>query len=320
MAALEELSRVELVLRALGIAYEPVEGSDTELRALCPFHHDTKPSWGIQKAGESAELHYCFSCKEGGNLLKLAMHVRGVGSFEADLWLLDVAGAGQPEEEVFAPALVQVESRKSKIGRPAFRMPDGFLPAPLSRWATKAREQMERRGIDEAQAKRWGMGYALDGKLRGRIVFPVRDGRGHLASYQARDFTGADDRPRYLTPSLKRERPNLDAMLGEHLWRDRGRVVVVEGGFKALAVERAGEANVAALGGSDLRDAVVRKLMRFSEVVVMTDPDAPGDKVASEMIVAIGEMTRACRVRRVRLEEGEEPDEVEESYLRRRLG
>lgn len=313
-----ELSRVETVLRALGIAYTVDEGNDDELRALCPYHVDKKPSWGIARAGDREGLHHCWSCKSGGSLLGLVMHVRKMGSFEADLWLLDVAGA-EPEEAPVAPTLVRVQPRKVVAARPTFRMPDGFLPAPLSRWAPMAREQMFRRGIDEAQATRWGMGYALDGRLRGRIVFPVRDSRGHLASYQARDFTGAPDRPRYLTPSLKREHPNLDALFGEHLWRDKKRVVVVEGAFKALAAERAGEANVAALGGSAMRDAVVRKLVGFSEVVIMTDPDDAGDQVAAELVQAISAMTRYCKVRRVRLEKGEEPDEVETVYLRQRL-
>jgi DNA primase len=52
---------------------------------------------------------------------------------------------------------------------------------------------------------------------------------------------------------------------------------------------------------------------------VATDPDDAGDKVATEMIQAISGMTRDCKLRRVRLEKGEEHDEVDRSYLRQRL-
>ena len=82
----------------------------------------------------------------------------------------------------------------------------------------------------------------------------------------------------------------------------RGTVVVCEGGFDALAVERAAEdVAVAVLGGGggaarsqNVLTAAVRKLARFEEVLLAHDGDDAGDRMAAELNAAI---PRARRVR-----------------------
>ena len=106
-------------------------------------------------------------------------------------------------------------------------------------------------------------------------------------------------------------------------------MVVCEGAFNALAVERVwpgaedreaahawGLPAVAAIGGSVLRPMHALKLAAFREVLVLTDPDHAGEKVALELAGALG---RHVVVKRVTLAPGTDADSIPGEDLRRAL-
>ncbi len=199
------------------------------------------------------------------------------------------------------PETVRLEFAPLRGSRP-FLMPREFIAEPLGEWVTPARKYAERRGITPQQVGRWFLGYAVDGKLAGRIVIPTTARAGFACGYMARSF--ADARRRYLYPAAS-ERPDLDTMFGELHWpspaaRGRNEVVVTEGALNALAVERAkpGTGYLAALGGRHVRPMHVGKLATFGLVTILTDPDDAGDAVARELQLALG---RHAETRRVRL-------------------
>jgi len=47
-------------------------------KALCPFHNDKHPSMDVRK-----NFYYCYSCNASGDVIDLAMHVRGITFKEA---------------------------------------------------------------------------------------------------------------------------------------------------------------------------------------------------------------------------------------------
>jgi DNA primase len=192
----------------------------------------------------------------------------------------------------------------------------------LSEWPDAPREYARARHLIE-QVDRWGIGYAEAGQLAGRIVIPYRDLYGVPHGYTARTFT--DSPIRYKEPR-EDEHPNRAAMFGEQHWldvdTDEETVIVCEGALNALAVERAltvpGEyyPAVAATAGSALRPAHALKLAQFSRVVVLTDPDRAGDKMAGHLQDAL---VRHSEVIRVRLPQKEDPDSIEREALREAL-
>lgn len=307
------MNRVERALDRLGIVVQD-KGLDRRAYGACPFHvelgkHD---NWFIRLRGPRRGQYHCFVCKESGGLADLAMHRLGVELGPALEWLDAHGGPDEkpPTYEGVRMVLVDASER-------AFRWPREIRGGPLARWVTPARQYAERRHLTPDQVERWGLGYAVIGKLAGRLVIPVRDAHGVPCSYMARTY-GAHE-TRYLYPS-QRDSPDLDVVFGEQFWppveaRDDKIVVVTEGALNALAVERAmeGEVSVVALGGSDVRMLPLAKVATFGTVVVFTDDDLAGGKAADALS---WQLARHTRVRRVTVGEGRDADDVPRDELR----
>jgi len=162
-------------------------------------------------------------------------------------------------------------------------------------------------------------------------VIPTYTRAGKPASYMARTF--CDEPKRYLYPRSE-ENPDLDVMFGEARWEpDQTVVVVTEGAFDALAVERdyaraGGAVAVAALGGSIVRPMHAAKLSAFRRVVIFTDADAAGDASAAELTAYLARHTSITRVRSDARDEKGKPMDADKmsargmltSFLERMLG
>jgi DNA primase len=292
------------LLDALGIKYRR---QGHELQALCPFHNDSKPSWSIrdQLGSPRHGRHHCFSCGQGGGVLALIEWVHGLTRDEARDW---AARFG-----IFEQADLEASVELEVVGEPAppFVMPREVIFKPFSEWVTPAKIYAISRGITEDQVERWGIGYAVYGRLGGRIVLPIWDEAGRLASYTGRAFDG--DELRYLHPK-REENPREGAIYGSHLWKGwRERVVINEGELNALACERAGEAAVGALSGVNVTPDVIALLSSFDVVIVLTDPDAAGDTAAMKVF---NSLTRWRRVVRIRLPAGYDAAKLDPEDLR----
>ena len=216
------------------------------------------------------------------------MVVRGCDEAEARLWLSDVEEAPAPQP------VVRVRFEPMGARPRAFRMPAGVEFGPLAGWNSVARAYAVGRGITAEQVDRWGIGWALEGRCEGRIVFPIVDLNGRLANYAARTFVG--DSTRYLAAD-ERLGPDLSTCLGEVFWpkadeRARSTVLVWEGAISGMALDRAlrGRAGVyhAGLQGSDASNPRrISRLASFGAVVAATDPDKAGDSVALDLEAAL---------------------------------
>lgn len=125
------------------------------------------------------------------------------------------------------------------------------------------------RGISKAQMKRHEIGASYS---EGRIIFPYRSPEGKIWGSMGRDFTGKSDY-RYIYSH------NLKAIWNAKLYNYSDRMVILsEGAFKALAIERAiaNKFCSAALGGNSITEDKLMQLMGFKELVLFADPDIPG--------------------------------------------
>jgi Toprim domain len=291
------------LLGRLGIEAAPRGG---KLHATCPHpdHDDRKPSWAAWQDDLGRFRHRCLSCGFGGGPAGLVMAVLGCDRRQAHDFLDGTEQAGPP------PALqVRVEVREWPFRRDALPVPDEVWLEPLAQWPTPARAYLERRRLGQREVARWGLGYAVDGYLAGRVWIPVRDRACRMQSWTARAFGGGE--PKYDSSTT----PAPHVLFGEHLWPTSypDVVVLVEGPFDAMAVEAAcPNTAVAALRGSASGAALdpghAALLARFREVVVATDPDAAGDRAAAHAS-GIGRWTS---VRRAKLEKGVDPAKLYE--------
>jgi DNA primase len=271
---------VRKLLDVLGAKNIRVEGDVGEIWASCPLgtHTDTDPSFQILNDPTSDSHGYwrCFGCSENGGAVGLVRKVRGVDGKEARRILANL------ENEVavgrkLGRAIVTVGA--ITMGRPSFGEPVGIRRPPFEEWSGPFRDYAAERGITPEQIQRWRIGYSVAGM---RLYFPIEDETGRLCSYTARTIVG--DRTRYMTPA-PRENPISGALFGRRWWPPRGArrlLILAEGAIDALAVERATGAHVGALGGSAITPDQWIHVASWSTVVLMTDPDKAGDRIAEE--------------------------------------
>ena len=300
---------VERTLERLGIEHRR---KGRRAWALCPFHVDSDPSWSINLTEPRLGLHHCFSCKKGGDIYALAMHVLGVSFPGAKSWVDGEPGVDAP----LPPMRVKFNPLRPVLA--PFELPREMIVEPLADWVSAARRYIVSRGITAAQVARWGIGYAVNGRLSGRVIIPIRDGEGRPLNYTARTFAG--DAKRYLMADTA-ERPSPAAVFGEQYWPApdakgrRGAVLVFEGAINALAVERVAP-NVAlgGLDGSNI-DALgqAAKLCTFRRVGVLVDQDKAGDHAWNALRMMLG---RHAKVERVTMPAGPDPAEMEPEQLR----
>lgn len=246
-----------------------------ELWARCPFHADRTPSWSIRDDPGRPDRHGLWKClgacpegQNSGSVVSLVLRLLGLRTRE-EAWRWIKTGSAR------ARVRLSVEVEESPPPR-AFALPDGVRVAPVAEWVRPARDYLASRGVPPEQAERWGLGYAADGRLRGRVVIPIRDSSGDLVSYTARLFAGAGRK--FLEPD-EREGADKSAVFGEERWPDeRDLVVLTEAAFDALAVERETGLPFGAIYGSEILPGHLARLRDFRRVVVASDPDAAGEK------------------------------------------
>ena len=283
---------VETLLRALGIIATK-KGYRWTAKCPNPDHDDADPSWGmIDRPGDRKHgSHHCFSCKWSGGPWELAAAIWGCEVKEAGkrLWKMQLTGG--PRESTEVPKVVV----RFPGAAPEFKMPSGvIIPAVDDRpWYQPALKYLEGRGVTRVQADRWGLGYAIRGRLCNRVVVPVYT-EGALRTYSARAIALGMDR--YDQGKVVQGAQPKRALWGEPMFTGTRTVTVAEGVWSGMALERAGAPNPCALLGSELTPERARILDRFDRIIIATDPDKAGDRVA-EFIAVLGRRATVARLR-----------------------
>lgn len=294
---------IPALLLNLGINDTRREGRT--IHARCPAHPDRDPSWSIIDDPQNARngFHHCFSCQFGGGAVALVREVRQCSTDEAIEWL-----KGTPQREV--PLEVDVVVSTYSLGTKGMQIPSEVKVRPFDEWPEGARDYLEHRQITEADVVRYDIGFSLSGRLAGRIVLPMKDRDGVIQSYTARDFTGQGKR--YKEPQAH-EGARKGALFGEHLWHGCSTLVVTEGCFDEMAVARLKTPrdpfDSCGLHGSTLHPIQAVKFSRYARIIVATDPDPAGDRVAEEIGASLG---RYADVRRARPPEGHDCANLDE--------
>lgn len=277
---------------------------------FCPFHTNTRtPAFYVFPASES---YYCFGCHATGDVFGWVMAREGIGFGDALRKLASRAGVQLEERTPEQDQEDALEARLRQINADAAIYWNHVLTR--TERGADGRGYLERRGLVAQTVEAWQLGYAPEDwsdllryltdrknytpeelesaglvikregggyydRFRNRLMFPIRDARGHIVGFGGRAL--GDDHAKYMNTPETPLFHKSNILYGIDLARDAIRradgVVLVEGYIDVLTAHQAGFANVVAPMGTALtreQVGVVRKLTR--NVWLALDADAAG--------------------------------------------
>lgn len=293
----------------------------TQLKALCPFHDDTKPSLSVNVADN---VFHCFGggCGARGDVIDFVARAEQCSKQEAAHRIADLCGIdaqapqrrpGRRERAEATPAAAE----EAPEAQNAPSEPEETVNRPLTFELKLDPEHpyLATRGkwLTPELVRRFGLGFCSRGTMRGRICIPIHNEHGELIAYAGRwpDEEPPSEEEKYLLPG--RFRKTL-ALFNYHRAAAHGgaHVTVVEGYFGALRLEALGFPAVSVMGSSISPEQVELLAKQWSHATLLFDGDEPGCDAADAAVVPIAEQLFA---QIWRLPEGMEPDTAPEEVL-----
>jgi DNA primase len=327
------------IVRVIG-EYVRLKKTGQNFTGLCPFHQEKTPSFAVHPV---RQIYHCFGCGAGGDVFKFVMEMEKSSFPEAVRTVAEKCGIPVPKPRERSPeerrenqqrsALVEMHREAAAFfARCLYDSPEGNI----------AMAYLEDRGLDRDSIKRFGLGFApssgdallrflkskypeklldLSGlvsrdqggrpydRFRRRIMFPISNESGKVIAFGARAM--GDDMPKYLnspeTIIYSKSSILYHVDRAKEALRQNDFAILVEGYMDAIAVARAGIANVVASCGTSLAEPQIKLLGRFTHrVVVNYDPDAAG-QVATERSLTLL-LEKEFDVRVLALPGGADPD------------
>jgi DNA primase len=266
------------------------------LKGLCPFHDEKTPSFNVTPA---RGLWYCFSCAEGGDVIKFVEKIDNLSFVEAVERLAARGGIDlRYEQGGQVPGREHSQRRRLlEAHKAAAEFYAGRLQGPD---AAPGRAFLAERGFTLADAGHFGVGYApaewealtrhlrgrgfteqelLTGGLasqgrrgamdrfRGRLMWPIRDLTGDVIAFGARKLNPDEDGPKYLntpeTPLFRKSTVLYGADLAKREIAARRQAVIVEGYTDVMACHLAGVKTAVATSGTSFGDGHIKILRRL---------------------------------------------------------
>jgi DNA primase len=266
------------------------------LKGLCPFHDEKTPSFNVTPA---RGLWYCFSCADGGDVIKFVEKIDNLSFPEAVERLAARAGIElRYEQGGHVPG--QEQSQRRRLLEAHKAAAEFYAERLHTLTARPAREFLSERGFELAGAERFGVGYSppewealtrhlrgrgfTDAELmagglasqgrrgpvdrfRGRLMWPVRDLTGDVIAFGARKLAADDDGPKYLntpeTPLFKKSSVLYGADLAKREIAQRRQAVVVEGYTDVMACHLSGVPTAVATSGTSFGEGHIKVLRRL---------------------------------------------------------
>jgi DNA primase len=267
------------------------------LKGLCPFHDEKTPSFNVTP---SRGLWYCFSCTEGGDVIKFVQRIDNLSFTEAVERLAARAGIElRYEQGGHVPGRDHSQRRRLiEAHRAAAEFYSQRMAAAEA--AAPARALLSARGFQEADWARFGVGYApaewdaLTRHLRGRgftdaellvgglaregrrglvdmfrnrLIWPIRDLTKDVIAFGARKLAEDDTGPKYLntpeTPLFKKSSVLYGADLAKNDISQRRQAVIVEGYTDVMACHLSGITTAVATSGTSFGAGHIKILRRL---------------------------------------------------------
>jgi DNA primase len=314
-----------------------------DMWAPCPFHQEKSASFHVD---DRKGYYYCFGCHAKGDAVSFVKETDNVGFMEAVEILAREAGMAMPARDPRATEkadhrrqLVQVMEEAVKWLRLQLR----------TTAASDARDYLARRKLLPDTQDRWEIGFAPDqrtalltaltqkgiapdlivaaglcaraddgsiyDRFRGRIIFPIRDGRGRAISLGGRAMD-PNARAKYLngpeTDLFDKGRNLYNHAPAREAAGKGAPLIVAEGYMDVIALSEAGFKSTVAPLGTAVTEEQLRLMWRIHpEPVIALDGDTAGIRAALRVIdLALPLLEAGQGLRFAVLPGGMDPDDL----------
>ncbi|HEY7560118.1 MAG TPA: DNA primase [Candidatus Binatia bacterium] len=311
---------------------------------LCPFHSEKTPSFTVS---EEKGIFHCFGCNMGGGIFQFLMQIDQLSFPEAvervakryDI-VIEQSGRGAASRQTTERESLYRINERAAIN---YQKMLGSHPE-----GKRALAYLTARGVDDATARRFMIGYAPSGgsgladmlkregmsvqdalrlglmgqrdpgrvyeKFSARLIFPITDAAGRVVGFGGRVLD--QGLPKYLNSSETPLFHKGATVYGLHQAKEGIRktdlAVVVEGYLDVIALAQHEVDYAVATLGTALTPNHLRALARYTKnIVALFDGDEAGGKAAArsfEIFVEAGLLGRGAF-----LPKGEDPD----TYVRK---
>ena len=315
-----------------------------DMWAPCPFHQEKTASFHVD---DNKGFYYCFGCQAKGDAIGFIKEIENVNFIEAVEILASEVGLQMPE---FDPKSKEKADR-NKILLEIMEQSVNFFRLTLnSNQGKHALEYLKKRGLSSDAIERFEIGFApadqttltqklidkgydldaiietgmsvksdesnrLYDRFRGRIMFPIRDGRGRCIAFGGRSLDPTA-RAKYLnspeTPLFDKG-SNLYNLVSARSAVGRGEpLIVAEGYMDVIALDSGNFNGAIAPLGTAITEKQLQLMWRISpEPIIALDGDKAGLRAAYRLIDLSLPLLRTGKALRFSImPEGKDPDDL----------
>ena len=310
--------------------YVPLTKKGKYYWGKCPFHNDNNPSMSVD---ENRQTYTCWSCHNSGNVFNFYEQIENISFAETLKRLGDRVGitvsSYKKESNTKYSKYYEIYDLASKYYQLMINTSSG----------DKAKEYLEKRGINSETIKEFGIGLALSDKDKlvsylkekkydintlndlglanedidtfiNRIIFPLDDSLGRIVGFSGRIYDNSK-MSKYMntkeTPIFKKGMCLYHYNASKEFVRSEKSVIVMEGFMDVIRASTIGIKNTVALMGTALTDDQIALLKKLSlNVYMCLDGDNPGQ----DAILHNGELLEKAgfNVKVICLKDDEDPD------------
>lgn len=332
----KELIKEKINIVDLISEYLPLKKAGVNFKANCPFHNEKTPSFVVSP---ERQIWHCFGCNAGGDHFTFLMEKEGMEFKEALETLAQRAGIvlqRRPDDKKdFKDRLYEANLKAQE-----------FFHYILTKHelGKKALQYLKKRALQEDTIEEFGIGYAPNSwesltrfllkrdftvsdivqsglgvssaqgaydRFRGRITFPLFDGKGKLRGFSGRVLIPVE--PKYINTPQTVIFDKGSFLFGLNLAkgeiRNKKEAILVEGEMDMILSYQAGFKNVVASKGTALTSGQIDLIKKYTENLSLAfDMDLAGDSAVRRGI----EMADAqgLNIKVIQLEKGKDAAEV----------
>lgn len=314
-----------------------------DLWAPCPFHQEKSASFHVD---DRKGYYYCFGCHQKGDAVTFLRETENLSFIEAVEVLAREAGMPMPAAD---PRAAEKSDRRSELAKVMEAAVSHYRLQLKTAAGAAARDYLDGRKLLEVTRDRFEIGFAPDlrqglylaltqkgiaadllvdaglcarpddsgapfDRFRGRIIYPIRDGRGRCIGLGGRAMDPAA-RAKYLnspeTELFDKGRSLYNQAPAREACAEGQPLIVAEGYMDVIALVEAGFSGAVAPLGTAITEDQLRLLWRLHpEPLIMLDGDTAGIRAALRLVdLALPMLEAGFGLRFVSLPGGLDPDD-----------